>query len=478
MVFIFSLPNCKKNEVIRIGYVTGDHLIVYSKPSRFSPPLTSLQRNSEFQIVESDVLDIGTDNLPKFHKVQFEKTSGFVSYHDEKITKSFASFLEKETIREGFVYASNLRLRKNPSLTADVIKLLPNGTKVTVLSRSTILETIDNIEDHWVKIKTSDGTVGFSFAGYIKIKTDNEKLSEFETSKVLGYIKIIADPPKYYSYSSRDSDLASENDPAPCGGKNEIRFLPKTNEFVLVKEKSNDSDFYHITRMFNGGNECSGGYTAWISSKDVEFIPNVFANTIPSVKDDVNREILKVANDRVGGNLNANLSTIQPIGTSKNNQEPLFYLVRAYIGGGQEHNFNVVLKKSGSTFNAIGSYLIAAGWGENKLEFQDFDGDGTPEIISNIAGRSTSEYEIYRILPTGTKLLFQFGTSDYQEPQLYKVEFKPPYIIKTYRDEATEEQLKFPKGLQLEKNPDYNVTYVITKRLLKFQNGTFEEVGQ
>jgi uncharacterized protein YgiM (DUF1202 family) len=62
---------------------------------------------------------------------------------------------------QGLVTASLLNLRKGPGFTFDVIQVLENGQKVTVLDKS------DN--ELWLQVRLPDGKEGYVYAIYVKV---------------------------------------------------------------------------------------------------------------------------------------------------------------------------------------------------------------------------------------------------------------------------------------------------------------------
>ncbi|MBN2771324.1 MAG: SH3 domain-containing protein [Spirochaetes bacterium] len=64
---------------------------------------------------------------------------------------------------------SGLRLRKEPTLTAEKIDVIPYGTQVIDLAHSSEIEEIDNIKSYWHLIKYRD-LEGWGFGGYLSSK--------------------------------------------------------------------------------------------------------------------------------------------------------------------------------------------------------------------------------------------------------------------------------------------------------------------
>ncbi|MBK7053763.1 MAG: SH3 domain-containing protein [Leptospiraceae bacterium] len=58
-------------------------------------------------------------------------------------------------------------MRKSPTLTGEIITNLPKNTQVTILEKSVSSQQIDGKYDYWVKVKTQDGKIGFSYNGYL-----------------------------------------------------------------------------------------------------------------------------------------------------------------------------------------------------------------------------------------------------------------------------------------------------------------------
>ena len=70
--------------------------------------------------------------------------------------------------------AVNLNFRRSAKISSsNIIRVLPKGTKVTVVS-----ETSAN----WVKIRTSDGTTGYVYAGYFTSTTSSSSSAVYQTT--------------------------------------------------------------------------------------------------------------------------------------------------------------------------------------------------------------------------------------------------------------------------------------------------------
>jgi uncharacterized protein YgiM (DUF1202 family) len=67
--------------------------------------------------------------------------------------------------------AANLRLRSDQNTASAAITTLPKGTEVTILEKGR-MQILDNIVARWVKVESSDGSVGWCFSGYLeKVKS-------------------------------------------------------------------------------------------------------------------------------------------------------------------------------------------------------------------------------------------------------------------------------------------------------------------
>ena len=67
----------------------------------------------------------------------------------------------------GFVLDSKVRLRKDPSLSAQIVGLLEKGASVAYLGRSRSLERVGPYLAYWYHVRQPDGTEGLMFGAYI-----------------------------------------------------------------------------------------------------------------------------------------------------------------------------------------------------------------------------------------------------------------------------------------------------------------------
>lgn len=116
------------------------------------------------------------DNNVAFNQQQFDALvsfsynlgTGWTSGSDLKdILLSSVTTDTSTTVLTGTVNASTgLNLRSDPTTSASVIKVLPNGSTV-------ILVSSEKYNSVWYKVKTSDGTVGYCSSSYLVVKTTN-----------------------------------------------------------------------------------------------------------------------------------------------------------------------------------------------------------------------------------------------------------------------------------------------------------------
>jgi hypothetical protein len=73
-------------------------------------------------------------------------------------------------ILNGSTDENNVRLRKQPTTSGEIIAQLAKGTEVKVLDRTGTEETISGLTSYWYKVRLSNGTEGWMFGAWLKIQ--------------------------------------------------------------------------------------------------------------------------------------------------------------------------------------------------------------------------------------------------------------------------------------------------------------------
>ncbi len=63
---------------------------------------------------------------------------------------------------------SKLKVRSGPNLASAVVKVINTNTRLEIIETQDNLETIDNIESRWIKVRISEGESGWIFGGYAR----------------------------------------------------------------------------------------------------------------------------------------------------------------------------------------------------------------------------------------------------------------------------------------------------------------------
>jgi len=87
----------------------------------------------------------------------------------------------RENIQEKIIFSNvdYLRLRYEPSLDSDIIRLLMKGEELQILEIGKEV-TIDNIKSNWVKVRTKEQQIGWCFGAYLSKKYREEEKNTVE----------------------------------------------------------------------------------------------------------------------------------------------------------------------------------------------------------------------------------------------------------------------------------------------------------
>ena len=69
--------------------------------------------------------------------------------------------------RDGVLNATGVRVRLEPNTSAAILTMLHAGTRVAILDQTSAMETISGLTARWLKVRLSDGTVGWVFGAYV-----------------------------------------------------------------------------------------------------------------------------------------------------------------------------------------------------------------------------------------------------------------------------------------------------------------------
>jgi hypothetical protein len=211
-----------------------------------------------------------------------------------------------------------------------------------------------------MKIKTTEGITGYSYAGYIT-KDLNADLDVPNAEHIIGFVEV-KDNSHYLVLPAGREVLAS--DPAPCG-YNLVNSLPQPGDIhkTLFKHLAKGITYYKIENA-NDSHGCYDSYRAWISEKEVIFVEDIYKYTLEKYGSKFNKNFLDVINENEKGELNVKTLEIEP--------------------------FNFKIKEGGYTFYQVNGHQIYYKFQDTyhyagffNGEIVDINGDGTDEMIAD-----------------------------------------------------------------------------------------------
>ena len=309
-----------------------DDVVMYEK-SEVSPIVKKFKKTDIVKIIETRIKNSKyPDSM--FYKVYFENQFGYIPT-DSEIKKDMFAFLYSNV--QGKIKASSLRLRETPDLNGKVITSIPKAEIVDIIWQGEYYQEIDDKYDTWFKIKTKEGKIGYSYAGYIS-KNLNIDLNSFDdiADSIYGYIEIIK-PPIYYS---RYKTKVTSDYSTPCG-KNDLSYLPKEGSFVKVEQIAiiNNEKFYLVIGSTDEFNGCYSGYKGWVSEDDVMFIQDIYEYTYQKYGSKFDKKFLDVINKSIGGELNVTYLVIEDFEVNLNEKYKFFKVFSDYIFYLNEDNY-------------------------------------------------------------------------------------------------------------------------------------------
>ncbi|MDX1957491.1 MAG: SH3 domain-containing protein [Leptospiraceae bacterium] len=386
---LFNKTIITGEKVNLVAFVIGSNINVYKEPNYSSETVTTFVNNTQFQIIEKQIKDNDRKNL-FWYKVTKDSITGYVSEDEEKrIDKPNLTTIEDFSIEEDFlVNADSLRLREIPSLTGKVLTNLVRNTKVKVIGRSKIYETIDNRHDYWVKVKTENSTIGFCFHGFLY---PNSLIEGYDTKRVNDF----------FEYKEGMIFYKSIDDPTPqpitkLFGNMIINL--QTGDILPIEyiHKKGSSIFYEVNTEVTSSNINSfetSHISGFFKASDLRRITSILEFTFEKYgfKDKDFYEFLK--RNPKNKNLDLRKVKLTPI---KHNSMELFHVLisyDSYVSSSDTSEAIIYIKKEGEyleIFKQEGRY-------SDDVELHDFDNDGISELILKDHGRMSSTYRLYKI---------------------------------------------------------------------------------
>ncbi len=417
LLFLIFSFECKKNlipesEKKPIGefFFYNDEVAVFEKPE-LSPILKKFIKFDSVKILETKIKDIKNPQL-MFYKVYFGEQFGYVPIISE-IQKNMFAFLYATTNTKAKIKASSLRIRETPDLDGKVIAAIPKGEIVEILWEGQLFEKIDLKYDTWMKIKTKDGKVGFSYAGYMT-KNLNEQENYFSTNAgpIQGYVELKSNPTLL---SDKGSELKTD-DPSPCG-YTILATVPKIGEIVPVKEISslNKEKFYLIEGVDNDY-RCYGGYRGWISEKDVLYVEDIYKYTSEKYGSKFDKKFLEVINENYNGKLNVKTLLIEDF-QYRVKEKYKFYKV----------NYNKIFYLKNGQYFIAGNYI-------NIDEVVDIDKDGNEEIVKKEGSCGCDCGFAWILVWNGNELKEIYNKYPKNLDTIIELEFKDKLVIENIKE--------------------------------------------
>ncbi len=444
LLFLIFILNCKKNSIsesekIPIGeiFFYNEEVQMFEKPET-SNVLKKFHKTDSVKILETKIIDTKNPDF-FYYKVYFENQFGYIPTSFE-IKKNMFAFLYAAPNTKAKIKASSLRIRESPDLKGKVITSVPKGEIVEILWEELLHERIDLKYDTWMKIKTKDGKIGFSYTGFLSknLEEENSEKNYFEhysNYEIKGFIEIVDEP----IYFSENEILVSPEDESPCGKIN-LKIFPKKGDIHKIKAVTRiENEKFYLVENENG-ETCYDGYKGWISEKQVTFLEDIFKYTYEKYGSNFDKKFLDVINSFFKNELNVKTLKIENF-NFKVKENYSFYIV----------NHNYLFYKKNENYYFLKEY--------NGWTAIDIDQDGNDELL-NLSS-------VPRCAPIGTINIWNRRELKkiYELPSWSELEIKDKIIIEKIYTYILNEQTK---NSELETNTNYfeikNFELVPTKR--------------
>ncbi len=487
---IISFANCSKQQNVNFIFITGSKVKLMSEPSSKSKRLQYVKCNE----IISHIEEVKVDN-DRWFKVKIGKLTGYIENSRE----------DKEEIS---VFYKNVSKECGVALTDPVeVYSILNATTAPLfkINRGNYfyIEAQEGDGDSWLYIKTQSGKTGFILGSQI-LRGDLkavQTISKSKLEKVDAWVQVSVDKPKFLNIPGPSGRLVTKKDPAKCTHRLEL--YPKKNGFAPVSEKIsiNGINYFHVERMFSSGCGCEGGINAWISEKDVLFIPDFFAYSLKQNQTHLDKNLLELLNREIAGNLNAATVNIKKVNLGEIMPEAEFFKVRCEKGdqtafGDSDtvaYNYFLVAKRNNKYLvlhsmkvsdidkdDCMNSSQTRNYWNEelSYLIIRDIDQDNKFELIQLDSGEADLSFIVYRFVDGKYKKIIQFGVGGLRcvaFDDIRKMDFRHIVFFKNCYG---------PKGKKTEwmpvvklDRPPFDKKYENNEiRVLEFKDGEYVEI--
>jgi|GEM_PF-2403119 len=405
---LFSV-SCKKEKNLTkslTSYVIGNSTVsLYEKMDVTSKIVLSLKLNSDFQILEKDIPDSVNKKLSWF-KVSYSDKVAYVSMREYE-SNNISIFEAEKSTEPYYVLASSLRLRKSPTLTGEIITNLPKNTQVTILEKSVKSQQIDGKYDYWVKVKTQDGKMGYSYRGYLITGLHPEWKEEVAN----GYM-VIKDTSELLDAPAGEKVESSESDP-------NLFDVIKVGDIVpaLTKATVNGKVYYQVKDRYTETELQSmlrdGNIFFWIEASKVDYFgPSVADYTKEKFGFD-NEGLFNALKANIGNKFDTRKVTTKPMGANESGYSFLYVKIdsNTAIYKGYD-NLSRIYQEHNGEYSEIFSETTG-GW--NSIEFYDFNKDGIEEFSIDFNGRMSSRHVFYVIQNNKPKEILSIESGEMNE---------------------------------------------------------------
>ncbi|HRG48200.1 MAG TPA: SH3 domain-containing protein [Leptospiraceae bacterium] len=405
---LFSV-SCKKEKNLTkslTSYVIGNSTVsLYEKMDVTSKIVLSLKLNSDFQILEKDIPDSVNKKLSWF-KVSYSDKVAYVSMREYE-SNNISIFEAEKSTEPYYVLASSLRLRKSPTLTGEIITNLPKNTQVTILEKSVKSQQIDGKYDYWVKVKTQDGKMGYSYRGYLITGLHPEWKEEVAN----GYM-VIKDTSELLDAPAGEKVESSESDP-------NLFDVIKVGDIVpaLTKATVNGKVYYQVKDRYTETELQSmlrdGNIFFWIEASKVDYFgPSVADYTKEKFGFD-NEGLFNALKANIGNKFDTRKVTTKPMGANESGYFFLYVKIdsNTAIYKGYD-NLSRIYQEHNGEYSEIFSETTG-GW--NSIEFYDFNKDGIEEFSIDFNGRMSSRHVFYVIQNNKPKEILSIESGEMNE---------------------------------------------------------------
>ncbi len=383
-VLISFLFSCASAGVKGFGFVTGNTVSLYEKPTAKSKKVGQINSSANYEVIESEIPDKEVGSRLLWYKISSPKGSGYLSYDEEIVKSNISTFLPPANGRFALVTANPLQVREQPSLKAKVIGKLTAKTLVEIQNESKQEVKIEGKSGSWLQIKSPDGKSGYAYSAFLMRGATAEELKAIENLVIsdAGWAELTGTPNVVYRFEAGKFNFSKKPSSLPSlGGSFQFE-----NKVITPKGKV----FYSF-----------GKTNIYVGSEFLKTYPDYATLSLRHLPSTFDKKLAEAIIKNISKETDFENTSYEETVFGK---RALYLVSHSDVNKSEYSTYSTkyFFLKDGTNYTLLEGDFT-------NVETTDIDEDGIPELVSSYSeGRSGYSYtKIYRFNGSTFDLLIQ-----------------------------------------------------------------------